>query len=143
MSSKNKKSKKSKQSHVQTEMIVRGQANNCLDDHKLYEKVRSILDEARQRAARNVNTEMVRAYWLIGQAIVEHEQKGKHRAGYGEQLIESLSQRLTAEVGRGFQARSLWWMRDFYCSSTLVQNYALSAQDFSCYSSLRVLEVWL
>ena len=30
-----------------------------------------------------------------------------------------------------------------YCFSTLVQNYALSAQDFSCYTSQRVLEVWL
>jgi hypothetical protein len=28
----------------------------------------------------------------------------------------------------------------FYCSSTLVQNYALSAQDFSCYTSQRMLE---
>jgi|SRR5215216_1868460 len=25
---------------------------------------------------------------------------------------------------------------EFYCSSTIVQNYALSAQDFSCYTSL-------
>ncbi len=114
MSSKNKKTKKSKQSHVRTEMIVRGQANNPLGDQKLYEKVRSILDEARQRVARNVNTEMVCAYWLIGQAIVEHEQKGKHRAGYGEQLIESLSQRLTADVGKGFTTTNLKYMRQFF-----------------------------
>jgi hypothetical protein len=39
----------------------------------LYEQVREILDTARQRVARSVNTEMVRAYWLVGQAIVEHE----------------------------------------------------------------------
>jgi len=34
-------------------------------------------------------------------------------------------------------------IRRLYCSSTVVQNYALSAQDFSCYSSQRMLEVWL
>jgi len=57
---------------------------------------------------------MVRAYGLVGQAIVEHEQKGKERADYGERLIESLSERLTEEFSKGFQARNLWWMRDFY-----------------------------
>lgn len=57
---------------------------------------------------------MVRAYWLVGQAIVKHEQRGKRRAGYGEQLIESLATRLTEEFTKGFQSQNLWWMRDFY-----------------------------
>jgi hypothetical protein len=43
----------------------------------LYQQVRAILEAARGRAARSVNTEMVRAYWSIGQAIVEHEQAEK------------------------------------------------------------------
>lgn len=73
----------------------------------LYQRIRAILDESRLQAARSVNSEMVRAYWLIGQAIVEHEQKGKRRADYGERLIESLAERLTAEFGRGFNARRL------------------------------------
>jgi hypothetical protein len=30
---------------------------------------------------------MVRAYWLIGREIVEEEQRGRARAGYGDQLI--------------------------------------------------------
>jgi len=29
-------------------------------------------------------------------------------------LIEALSGRLIKEFGKGFQARNLWWMRDFY-----------------------------
>ncbi len=80
----------------------------------LYQRVRTILDESRLRAAQNVNSEMVRAYWLIGQAIVEHEQKGKQRADYGARLIESLADKLTAEFGRGFNARGVWRMREFY-----------------------------
>ncbi|MEW6737623.1 MAG: PDDEXK nuclease domain-containing protein [Acidobacteriota bacterium] len=80
----------------------------------LYERVREILDVARQRVSRSINVEMVQAYWLIGQAIVEHEQKGKKRAGYGEQLIESLSQHLKAEGISGFSKNNLWYMRQFY-----------------------------
>lgn len=80
----------------------------------LYEKVRGILDAARVRVARSVNSEMVNAYWHIGQAIVEVEQKGKERADYGEGLIKSLAKRLTDEGLKGFQARNLWRMRDFY-----------------------------
>lgn len=85
-----------------------------VDAGSLYTEVRAILNEARGRAARLVNVEMVRAYWRVGQAIVEHEQRGEDRAGYGEQLIESLAERLTAELSKGFQSRNLWWMRDFY-----------------------------
>ena len=80
----------------------------------LYNQVRAILDEARSRSARAVNTEMVRAYWLIGQAIVEHEQQGADRAEYGRRLIASLSVRLTKEFGRGFSKNNLWYMRQFY-----------------------------
>ncbi len=80
----------------------------------LYERVREILDAARRQVARSVNFEMVRAYWLIGQAIVEDEQQGKERADYGEQLMESLAARLKAEGLKGFQTRNLWRMRDFY-----------------------------
>lgn len=61
-----------------------------------------------------VNTEMVRAYWLIGQAIVKQEQKGKGRADYGEWLIESLGERLTKELGKGFTRNKLWYMGQFY-----------------------------
>ncbi|MBI3651103.1 MAG: DUF1016 domain-containing protein [Acidobacteria bacterium] len=85
-----------------------------LEVGNLYVEVRDILNEARTRIARQVNSEMVRAYWLIGQAIVEYEQRGKNRAEYGEQLIESLSARLTEEFGKGFDRSNLWHMRKFH-----------------------------
>ena len=48
----------------------------------LYERIHAILTAARTNVVRTVNTEMVRAYWLIGREIVE-EQAGKARAAYG------------------------------------------------------------
>jgi len=37
---------------------------------KLYNEVRTILDEVRGHAARMVNVEMVRAYWLVGKTTI-------------------------------------------------------------------------
>jgi hypothetical protein len=99
---------------------MQGKNAEMVDAGSLYAEVRAILNEARGRAARLVNVEMVRAYWLVGQAIVKHEQRGENRAGYGEQLIESLAERLTAELSKGFQSRNLWWMRDFYLKSPIL-----------------------
>ena len=49
-------------------------------DDDLYERVAAILEDARSRVARTVNTAMVHAYWLIGREIVEVEQQGRERA---------------------------------------------------------------
>ncbi len=102
------------ESESQDKSLVETEAGSLETASTLYEQVREILDAARARVARSVNTEMVRAYWLVGKAIVEHEQQGKERADYGKQLVESLAARLKAERLKGFQARNLWRMRDFY-----------------------------
>jgi hypothetical protein len=72
-----------------------------------------LLDDARQ-AARSVNALMTASYWEIGRRIVEAEQQGKRRAGYGEQLMERLSADLTAQFGRGFGVNNLENMRRFF-----------------------------
>jgi predicted nuclease of restriction endonuclease-like (RecB) superfamily len=79
-----------------------------------YERIKAILSEARARAYRAINTAMVAAYWEIGRAIVEDEQQGQQRAEYGKGLLVELSQRLTAEFGRGFDRTNLQQMRAFY-----------------------------
>jgi predicted nuclease of restriction endonuclease-like (RecB) superfamily len=83
------------------------------DDH-LYERVTAILDEARSRVARTVNTAMVHAYWFIGREIVEVSQQGAERAGYGDDLLKKLAAKLTGRFGKGFTLTSLKRMRQFY-----------------------------
>lgn len=78
-----------------------------------------LLDTARQAAARSVNALMTASYWEIGRRIVEAEQKGKLRAGYGEQLMERLSADLTARFGRGFSPNNLENMRRFFVTYPL------------------------
>ena len=80
----------------------------------IFGDVSSIIDAARQSAARSVNAIMTAAYWMIGQHIVEFEQRGKERAEYGTALIERLAVDLTERFGRGFGAVNLSQMKRFY-----------------------------
>ena len=57
---------------------------------------------------------MVQSYWLIGYRIVEQEQNGEKRAGYGEKLIENLSRELSKESGLGMSEAQLKNCRQFY-----------------------------
>jgi len=102
------------------------QTSSEIEVGNLYEKVCEILDAARARVARSVNSEMVQAYWHIGQAIVEREQQGKERADYGKRLIELLSQKLKAEGLKGFGRRNLAWMRELYLKYPIL--HALRAE---------------
>ena len=79
-----------------------------------YQKISGVLTEARHTAWRSINTTMLTAYWEVGRVIVEGEQQGKKKAGYGENLIKSLSERLSKEFGKGFSISNLKDMRLFY-----------------------------
>ncbi len=80
----------------------------------LYERIRQILESARTSMARTVNTTQVVANWLIGREIVEEEQKGRRRAGYGEQLLEELS----AKFNPRFRQRIFGTEPPFHCGSS-------------------------
>lgn len=80
----------------------------------LVAEVRSLIQSARHMAASTVNTLQVRTNFEIGRRIVEHEQKGAQRAGYGQELLKALSARLTAEFGQGFSVSNLQLMRKFF-----------------------------
>ena len=57
---------------------------------------------------------MVNTYFEIGRLIIEHEQKGKVKAEYGEEILAQLSNQLTLEFGKGFSETNLKQMRTFY-----------------------------
>ncbi len=83
-------------------------------EEPLYREIRAVLEAARAGAYRAVNAAMVQAYWHVGRLIVEHEQNGRLRAGYGEAVIATLAERRTVDLGRGFDVRNLWYMRRFF-----------------------------
>lgn len=80
----------------------------------LLKQIRELILSARKAAARTVDSIQVITNFEIGRRIVEHEQKGAHRAEYGKALIKAISASLTDEFGRGFSRSNLQSMRKFY-----------------------------
>jgi predicted nuclease of restriction endonuclease-like (RecB) superfamily len=82
-----------------------------------------LLDMARRASARVVNTLMTATYWEIGRRIVEHEQAGQKRAGYGEEVVIRFSKDLTQRFGRGFGPAQVAAMRQFHLTFPLPDNF--------------------
>jgi len=80
----------------------------------LISEIRDLVRKARLAVAQNINTIQVVTNFEIGRRIVEHEQQGDPKAGYGKQTIQELSRQLNEEFGRGFSKRNLEYMRRFY-----------------------------
>jgi len=81
---------------------------------RLFSEIKELILKARNAAYRSVNTLQVLTNFEIGRLIIEHEQRGKERAEYGKQILKELSERLSAEFGRGFSRSNLEYMRKFY-----------------------------
>ncbi|MBO9672526.1 MAG: hypothetical protein J7577_03725 [Sphingobacteriaceae bacterium] len=73
----------------------------------LYKNILNILKRYRAEAYKAINTAMVISYWQIGKEIVENEQGGNVKAAYGEEILQSLSKKLSADFGKGFSYSNL------------------------------------
>ena len=80
----------------------------------LYNRASSVIEQARETAYRQINEALVRRNWELGKLIAEEELNGQDRAVYGAAIIKSLSQRLTANYGKGFTKSYLYSFVTFY-----------------------------
>ncbi len=78
----------------------------------LFQDLRSLIIEARQDVARQVNSALVLLYWRVGQRIRKDVLK-EERAEYGERIVSTLSTQLVIEFGLSFSSRNLWHMLRF------------------------------
>ena len=74
--------------------------------------LRTLINEARNKVALIVNTEITLLYWHIGKRINE-EVLGNQRAEYGKQIVSTVSRQLTEGYGKGFNEKSLRRMMQF------------------------------
>lgn len=74
--------------------------------------IRSLIEEARSFVAQSINSGMVILYWQIGERI-RKEILGEERAEYGKRIVQTLSQQLTIEYGKGFTYTALTRMVNF------------------------------
>lgn len=73
----------------------------------------TIIEQSQRYAYRAVNETLIKRNWLLGMRI-QHEVLKFKRAEYGEQIIDSLSNRLTEKYGNGFIKRNLYHFVDFF-----------------------------
>lgn len=88
---------------------------------QLFERISSLIEQARQHVRTTVNLTEVYTRFHIGQYIVEDEQQGQYRAQYGKQVLKNLSRRLTNRFGSGWSVDTLEKCRTFF------QLYRISA----------------
>jgi len=102
----------------------------------IYEEIKQLVNNSRERVYTAVNTEMLNLYWNIGKIIMEIQQ-GNERANYGETILEKLSKKLTDEFGKGFSRRNLERMRKFYnifsISETVLRKFEISNLEDSVF----------
>ncbi len=96
-----------------------------LSEISIYENIRATVTEAQKKVYATVNFVMVETYWNIGKQIFEAQGKND-RAEYGTGLLKYLSEKMTAEFGKGFTMTNLKYMRLFY--SAFPNRHALRDQ---------------
>ncbi|MGB0562251.1 MAG: PDDEXK nuclease domain-containing protein [Spirulinaceae cyanobacterium] len=87
----------------------------------LFQEIRQLIDEARQRTAAAVNAELTLLYWQVGQRIQTQILQGD-RATYGKQVINTLSEQLTQMYGKGWSPRQL---RQFVLFATVFPDFEI------------------
>ena len=81
---------------------------------QLFERISTLIEQARQHVRTTVNLTEVYTKYTIGQYIVDEEQQGQHRAQYGKQVLKELSNRLTERFGSGWSVDTLEKCRNFF-----------------------------
>jgi predicted nuclease of restriction endonuclease-like (RecB) superfamily len=88
-------------------MAPRGRRTEALAaPGKLVDDIRSLIRRTREGVARAVNSALALLYWQVGRRIHVEILKEK-RAEYGQEILPTLSAKLTPEYGNGFGARNL------------------------------------
>jgi hypothetical protein len=68
-----------------------------------------LIRQTREQVPQAVNSALVLLYWQVGTRI-QNDILKNDRAGYGDQIVATVSPQLTAEFGRGFTSSALWRM---------------------------------
>jgi predicted nuclease of restriction endonuclease-like (RecB) superfamily len=86
--------------------------NRKPDTMQLLADLRTLIEAGRGQVAQAVNAGMVQLYWSVGDRI-RREILEEKRAPYGEQIVATVSEQLTADYGRGFSRFALSRMIKF------------------------------
>ena len=77
-----------------------------IQNKPLITSIKELIEQSKQQVAMAVNATMSQLYWQIGKRI-KTEILQNSRAGYGEQIVQSLSAQLITEYGQGWGIKQL------------------------------------
>jgi len=83
-----------------------------LHDKKAFQEVLDMIKDARTKAAKAVNNELIDLYWNIGEYISNKSKKDDWGSGTVNNLSDFL--RKTEPNSKGFSSQNLWRMKQFY-----------------------------
>ncbi|MCL1989527.1 MAG: DUF1016 N-terminal domain-containing protein [Defluviitaleaceae bacterium] len=86
--------------------------NKSVQYHSLVKEIKELIYQRQYEALKKVNTELIQLYWEIGKEIEAQQTE----QGWGKSVVEILAKELQKEFPgvKGFTARNLWFMRQFY-----------------------------
>ncbi|HVU59158.1 MAG TPA: PDDEXK nuclease domain-containing protein [Puia sp.] len=73
----------------------------------LFLDISRLIEDSRKQVALSVNSKITLLYWNIGK-MIRAQILQSQRAEYGEQIIASLSKKLTERYGKGWSKQQLW-----------------------------------
>ena len=109
------------------------------NENVFYSEISELLRQSRSIAYKTVNTIMVQTYWQIGKRIVEQEQNGENRAGYGDYIITNLSKHLSDTIGKGFSEANLKNIRQFYLVFSDFDQFATQCVANLTWTNIRLI----
>jgi hypothetical protein len=80
--------------------------SSVADQGQLLEDLRGLIKQTRAGVAQAVNSALVLLYWQVGHRIRTEVLK-KQRAGYGAEILSTLSKELAADFGKGYSLPNL------------------------------------
>jgi len=72
----------------------------------IFKDIKSLIENTKQNIAVSINTTLTLLYWNIGKQINDEILKN-NRADYGKEIVQTLSEQLTKEYGKGYTKRNL------------------------------------
>lgn len=100
---------------------------------------RNIIESARHFAYKAVNTALVQRNWLLGKRIAEEHVDEDGHAEYGKQIIQTLSDRLTNEYGKGFDFSSIYKYLRFYRAFPILDSLSPKSCNMLTWTHYRTL----
>ena len=113
---------------------------NVADVESVFSDISTMIYTAKNEVMMRVNTSVISLYWNIGKKLSDEVLQGK-KAEYGKNIIGDLSERLTAEYGKGFEKSSVFKMVKFYQEFPEYEKVATLSQQLTWSHFVELLQI--